>query len=221
MTITDRLLLFDLDGTIIYSKDAIFDAINLALVRYGYEPFTEDELINNLRVPLRDKYRIKIGGEDDPEFLMAAFRKEYLRTYRDTTYVHDGMLPVLEKVKEAGTPAAIVTLKEGKEAKQVVHEMGLSSFFTRIYGSQNPAYRVKPSPEHVLYAVREFGADIRKCALVGDMRGDIMSARAAGITAIGVAWCLRSPEQLVEAGADHVATEPGELERILGDLGYI
>ena len=57
--------------------------------------------------------------------------------------------------------------------------------------------------------------------MVGDMRGHMLSARGAGITAIGVAWCLRSPAQLVEAGADFVATEPEELERILEELGFI
>jgi len=53
------------------------------------------------------------------------------------------------------------------------------------------------------------------------MRGDMMSAKGAGVTAVGVAWCLRSPKQLEESGADHVATEPGELVEILGELGFL
>ncbi len=215
----DRLLLFDLDGTILYSKDAIFGAINLALLRFDLEPFSEDELIRHIRIPLEEKYRQRCGG--DPKPLMAAFREEYLRTYRETTYIHRGMLTILDRVHEAPNPAVLVTLKEGAEAEQVVREMGLEKYFQAVYGSQNPAYRTKPSPEHMLYALSEFGVEAEKCAMVGDMRGDMLSARGAGITAIGVAWCLRSPAQLVEAGADFVATEPEELERILEELGFI
>ena len=219
MTTTRKLLLFDLDGTIIYSKDAIFNAINAALVCYGHEPFSEDELLRNLRIPLEDKYRMKCGG--DPEPLMVKFRELYLETYLETTYIHDGMLPLLEKLEEKGTPMALITMKEGKEAEQVVREMGLERFFSAIFGSQNPNYSPKPSPEHVLYALEKLEAEPGNCALVGDMRGDMMSAKGAGVTAIGVAWCLRSPKQLVDSGADHVATEPGELVEILEKLGFL
>jgi len=219
MTTADKLLLFDLDGTILYSKDAIFNAINAALICFGHEPFSEDELLRNLRIPLEDKYRMKCGG--DPEPLMEKFRSEYLRTYRESTYIHEGMLPLLERLKKNGIRMAVITLKEGREAEQVVREMGLMKFFSAIFGSQNPDYRPKPSPEHVGFALRSLCVDPENCALVGDMRGDIMSAKGVGVTAIGVAWCLRSPEQLVKSGADHVATEPGELEEILEKLGFL
>jgi len=219
MTNTERLLLFDLDGTILYSKDAIFNAINAALEFYGYETFSEEELLRNLRIPLEEKYRERTNS--DPSPLMEKFREEYLRTYRETSYLHDGMLKLLERLKDNGVKMAIITLKEGNEAAQVVEEMGLGKYFSAIFGSQNPGYRPKPSPEHALFAIENFSIEKQKCALVGDMRGDILSAKSAGITAIGVAWCLRSPEQLYEAGADHVATEPDELEKILERLDYL
>ena len=219
MTGHEKLLLFDLDGTIIYSKNAIFRAINLALEFYGYEGFTEDELIRDLRIPLEEKYRMRTGR--DPRPFMEKFREEYLRIYRETTYIHEGMLPLLDKLREKGITCVIVTLKEGAEARQVVEEMGLGNFFAGIFGSQDPRYRTKPSPEHVRYAMGEFKVKAGDCALIGDMRGDIMSAKGAGLTAIGVAWCLRSPDQLIEAGADHVATTTGELEEILVGLGFL
>lgn len=219
MTSGEKLLLFDLDGTIIYSKDAIFRAINLALEFYGYEGFTEHELIRDLRIPLEEKYRMRTGRDAQP--FMEKFREEYLRIYRQTTYIHEGMLALLEKLRDKGITCVIVTLKEGEEARQVVGEMGLGVYFSGIFGSQDPRYRTKPSPEHVRYAIGEFGVDGENCALIGDMRGDIMSAKEAGLTAIGVAWCLRSPDQLIDAGADHVATTPGELEEILVELGFL
>jgi len=219
MVDTERLLLFDLDGTIIYSKDAIFNAINAALEFYGFEPFSEEELLRNLRIPLKEKYRTRTNA--DPRPLMEKFREIYLRTYRDTTYIHDGMIPLLKRLKDNGVKMAVITLKEGKEAAQVVEEMGLLKYFSAIFGSQNPEYRIKPSPEHACYAIDKYGIAKENCALVGDMRGDILSAKGAGITPIGVAWCLRNPKQLYEAGAEHVAREPGELEAILERLGFL
>ncbi len=219
MTDTKRLLLLDLDGTIIYSKDAIFNAINAALEFYGFEPFPEEELLRNLRIPLEEKYRMRTNA--DPTPIMEKFREEYLRTYRETTYIHDGMIPLLKRLKNNRVKMAVITLKEGKEAAQVVEEMGLKKYFSAIFGSQDPEYQIKPSPDHVNYAIDKYGIAKVNCALVGDMRGDILSAKGAGITAIGVAWCLRSPAQLYEAGADHVAREPGELEDILERLDFL
>lgn len=215
----NKLLLFDMDGTLIYSKDAIFQAINLSLEGEGFEPFTEEELIRDIRIPLSEKYRKRAGT--DPAFLMRRFREEYLRIFRESTYVHDGIVPVLRALKDEEIVCAIVTLKSGEEAEVVLDDTGLVQFFQGIFGSEVPHYRPKPSPEHVLFALAHFGVESENCAMVGDMRSDVVAAKRAGVTAIGVAWSLWSEEKLYGYGADHVAKDPEELERILRSKGFL
>jgi len=215
----DKLILFDLDGTIIYSKDAIFGAINTALEKEGYEPFREEELLVNICTPLEDKFRKRTGG--DPEPLMEIFREEYIRIFKDSTYVIPDMIPLLERIRKNGVPCALVTLKREREAQAVLAHMDLGKYFSRIFGGQVPDYSVKPSAEHMKFAMNEYNVEKHQCIMIGDMKSDMVGAKKAGCTAIGITWSLWSEEELYQYGADRVADSPGELGNILRELKFL
>ncbi len=214
-----KVILFDLDGTIIYSKDAIFEAINYPLKKRGHKEFTERELVQNIRIPLKEKYRNKTS--EDPEKFFSDFKNHYLKIYKNSTYIFPGMRELLEEVSNSNIDCAIVSLKTDMEVEEVLKGMSISLFFRGIFGSENEEYKPKPSPEHINYAIGRMGGSKKDCIVIGDMKGDIVSAKKAGCPAIGVSWSLRSRDELLSYGADDVADTPEDLRGILIKRGFL
>lgn len=211
-----RLIVFDLDGTLIDSRRDLVDAVNATLRQFNL-PQQHDEriasYIGNGAAKLVERALAADGA--DPSLApaaLAAFLDYYREHKLDNTLPYPGVLEQLHILRETmNTPMAVLTNKPVRASEQICEGLGLSPFFFRIYGG-NSFETKKPDPEGLLALMAEAGATAEQALMIGDSDVDIRTARAAGAWSIGCRFGL-SPhtiaamerEALVDAVVDHAA----------------
>lgn len=210
---------FDLDGTLADTFGDIAASVNLFLREEGFPPRSKEELLAAISFGRRDfiaralPYHVPSEQLDS---LVASYTQIYQLHYLDTTRPYAGMPELLEKLKDAGIVTAVVTNKAHPNAVKMIETIFPAGLFAGVWGlSRFPA---KPDPSIALEAAHKLGLSPEECVFIGDSELDILTARNAGMTSIGVSWGYRSETLLQEAGADSVAHSVEELEAlILGD----
>ena len=140
---------------------------------------------------------------------LADFRAFYGEHMMNRTHPYEGIVSVLETLKENGVTVGVLSNKYDSAAKALIeHYFGNLVHIT--YG-ERPNIPRKPDPTSVLQLLDELGGDKETTLYIGDSATDMQTAVNAGLTAIGVAWGFRSAEELRASGADALAYEPSDL----------
>ncbi|MGB8259004.1 MAG: HAD-IA family hydrolase [Terracidiphilus sp.] len=217
-----KLLVFDLDGTLIDSAQDLCNSVNATLAEFGH-PQLPDETVatfigNGAPVLLRRSFAAADGVEPDEEFLGRAylFFIAYYREHKlDTTYAYEGVLEALAALKELHDhpdgperQMAVLTNKPVRPARDICAALGMAPYFLNIYGGNSFATK-KPDPEGLRALMAEAGAEPHETVLIGDSRVDVETARNGGAWSIGCTFGL-SPESLVSCPPDILVDSPAE-----------
>lgn len=222
-----KLVLFDLDGTLLDTLQDLADATNAALAGYGLPalPAEDYRLLvgNGVRILMQRSFaassRLAVGGGDggperpDDAVLVADFNREYDARWNCRTRPYDGITDLLPRLRAAGLRLGILSNKPDAFTRMVVAHYFPDSGFERVTGMR-PDRPGKPDPTLALELCAHAGVRPEEAALVGDSSMDIQTALAAGMTPVGVLWGFRSAEELAGAGARRLARTPAAL----GDL---
>jgi phosphoglycolate phosphatase len=188
-----RLIVFDLDGTLIDSRKDLANSINAMLTEFNRQPLPEEIIAEYIGDGAGMLVRRALGDPDDEKFVESALNS-FLNHYRehklDFTYVYDGVFATLDALK-AGRQMAVLTNKPVRPAEAICDALGLSSYFFRIYGGNSFATK-KPDPEGLTTLIREAGVQPEETVMVGDSDVDILTARRAKTWAIGCRYGLSS-----------------------------
>lgn len=209
-----KAVLFDLDGTLIYSKGVIGKCINETLEHFGFEPFDKAELHKLIGMPLRKALSLKTS-EVMP--LMDYFRELYMTIYKEETRIYEGMASILSWLKDEGKKTGVVTLKATHVAEEVLKGLNISSYVDAVEGDDDMS-ELKPSPDQITKICKKLEIEPEQTVVIGDTTMDIIAGKNAGCRTIGVLWGAMSMDDLVEAGADFLARSPEELEGLLKKL---
>ena len=195
-------IIFDLDGTLLYTLEDLKDAVNYALRTLGYAEHDLDEMRryfgNGIRYALEQAE--PAAGEEDLDRLVALFKEYYGEHCMDRTRPYDGIMPLLAVLKGQGYRMAIVSNKVDEAVKELAKQF-FGEYVTVAIGNRADIRR-KPAPDSVLQAMKELGASKEESVYVGDSEVDLATARAAGIPCVTVLWGFREKEFLVEQGAE-------------------
>jgi HAD superfamily hydrolase (TIGR01509 family) len=215
-----RAAVFDLDGTLVDNMRFHGDAW-LALSRRLGSAATRHDFEQRWAGKKADEiFRMLLGRTPTPEE-SARLEDEKETSYRESYRPHvepvPGLLPFLDRLRAAGIRLAVATAAPEKNRDLVLGGLGLGSAFEVIAGPEAVA-RGKPAPDIYLGAARALGVDPRACLAFEDAVNGVLSARAAGMEAVGVLTSMGDAE-LRAAGArftirDYL-TLPPELERLL------
>ena len=160
--------------------------------------------------------RFSPPDQRSPEVL-AATLQEYLAAYaihkEDTTAPYPGIPQLLASLKEEGIQVGVFSNKDDGPAKAVV-EHYLPGLVHQVKGRVD-GVPPKPDPAGLRALMEELGADPAHTLFVGDSNVDIRTGRNGGLTTCGVLWGFRSREELIQAGADHLAASPEELGALI------
>ena len=143
------------------------------------------------------------------------FREYYLNHMRDMTAPYEGVIPLIEKLREKGIKTAVVSNK----LHQTVYELCQDYFpglIDEAIGVSVEAER-KPSPVNVYKALEKMGATADECIYIGDSEVDVQTSHNAGVKCIGVTWGFRDKEELVEAGAEIIFDNCDEILHFIVD----
>jgi phosphoglycolate phosphatase len=224
MAATGRLVIFDMDGTLIDSVALIAAAMDAAFAAVGRTPpgFEATRAIVGLSLPVAVD-RLDPGlGETGVAATVAAYKEAFvaLRAARGETAatpLFPGARTALDGLAAGGAMLGVATGKARRGLKPILDGHGLAHLFATTQTADDAPS--KPHPGMALNALRETGVAATRAALVGDTSYDMAMARAAGVAAVGVAWGCHAPDALREAGAQAVIEDFAELDAALARLG--
>ncbi|MGB0591122.1 MAG: HAD family hydrolase [Myxococcota bacterium] len=200
------LVVFDLDGTLVDSTQALLKAHDAAWASVGRARPSDKAILELIGLPLTH-IMATLGPEHDPEALSEAYSQAYVAASAEHERLFDGMAELLAKPFRA----AVATGKSQRGADRVVRHFGLEDRFEVVLGG-NSVPRPKPNPD-MLHAIME-KTGTKDLVMIGDTTFDLEMAHAAGVKAIGVSWGHHSVERLSPWAP--VVDTVDELERLLG-----
>jgi phosphoglycolate phosphatase len=218
-----KLLIFDLDGTLVDSRLDLANSVN-AMLRHYKKPELPNEVIGSYignGAPML--VRRSLGDPDDESFVQEAllYFMSYYREHKlDTTYVYDGIFHSLDAIVasrngNSAVKMAVLSNKPVVPSRGIVESLGLGKYFFQVYGG-NSFHTKKPDPAGVAALLEEAGARAEETAIIGDSDVDIITARNSGIYSVGVTYGL-APHTLEDAPPDVLVDHPRELGDVLGE----
>jgi phosphoglycolate phosphatase len=213
-----KLLLWDLDGTLVDSELDLAHAINAMLRHYERPELPVEVVASYIGDGAPMLVRRALGDPQDEGFVQTAM--EYFMLYYrehklDNTYVYPGVLETLKAIRQrSNLRMAVLTNKPIGPSRGICDGLGLTEFMTQIYGGNSfPAK--KPDPHGARVLLEEHGAKPTEAVIIGDSQNDVLTANNAGMYSIGVTYGL-SPESLKIHPPDVLIDYPGELLEVLG-----
>jgi phosphoglycolate phosphatase len=211
-----RLVMFDLDGTLVDSSVDITNALNYATGPYGFEEITPARTITMVGEGLT-RLMEKMAGKERaalmPE-LLDRFIRYYSDHLTDFTVPYEGVRDTLERLE--GYRKAVISNKRESLSRRLLEELDLLKYFDMVLGSDSAEER-KPSPKPLQKALVVFGVGKDEAVIVGDSNYDIEAGKAAGVHTVGVTYGFRGIESL--RAADRIISAISELVPLLAELG--
>ncbi len=214
-----RLVIFDLDGTLIDSVALIVDVLNGAFADAGMVAPDEKTMRSVSGIALREAMQILAPGatQEQAAVIVASYRTRYLASEGKREPMFDGAMAALDRLH--ADPETILAVATGKGYSGAVTLLTRHGVVERFNSIETPTHNLsKPDPQMIDTAIKKSGVSRKQVAMIGDTVHDMRMARRAGVKAIGVAWGYHEPVELREAGAEVVIERFDQLDAALDQL---
>lgn len=208
-------VLFDLDGTLVDTPQAIIDVTQATMAALGREPVPVQEIKNGIGLPLPQALALLLGTGPAGASEAVEIYRTLWRTHvtpRIPRLVYAGVRDGMRELRRLGLRLCVVTGKAQEGADATVDLAGLRDVMEVVLGYTSVP-RGKPAPDLALEAVRRLGVSPERAVVVGDSELDLQMAGAAGMRTVAVTYGAQSSEQL--QGATWFAHSFPEVVRIL------
>ena len=216
-----KLVIFDLDGTLVDTAPDLCAALNHALASVGrppVDPATVRHLVGHGARALIERGLALSGGGGEAVISQAMpdFLSYYAVHIADGSRAYEGAAQAMDRLAAAGVILAVCTNKPVALANQLIAAMGWSKRFAAVVGGDSLAVR-KPDAAHVEATARAAGSDLSDAIFVGDTSVDVGAARNAGIAVIVVGFGF-ADAAVLDLGADAVI---GHFEELIDTLAKL
>jgi phosphoglycolate phosphatase len=209
-----RLAVFDCDGTLVDGQADVLWAMERAFTRASLAPPDSNEVRRMVGLSLPVAVR-KLAPDltDEQARHVVEFYKSSFRARREEGLLneplYDGIAELLHALHDDGWSLAVATGKSDRGLAACLAGHGLTELFVSLQtADRHPS---KPHPAMLEAALFEAGANPREAVMIGDTTFDMQMARAANVSAIGVAWGYHTPAELSATGAHSVVGEVAQL----------
>ncbi len=194
-----KLVIFDLDGTLLDTIEDLGNAVNYLLERRGMPQYTIEQYRKMVGHGIRNLIRkafLPIELDDDAlEICVDEFKEYYLAHIDEHTRPFPGIVALLDDLYAKGIKLAVVSNKVQEGTERLIHEFFPEIGFVAIFGNR-VGYPLKPAPEIVASVLAKAGCAPADAVMVGDSNTDMQTAINGGIDGIAVSWGNRTREQL-------------------------
>jgi phosphoglycolate phosphatase len=221
-----KLVIFDLDGTLIDSRLDLVHSVNAALRHIGRTELPDDVIASYVGDGAPVLIQRALGaeqarGEVADEGLVRKGLEFFLSYYRahklDHTTVYAGVAEALAAIQNSAGQSqygsarklAVLSNKPVVPSKAIVEALGLGHFFSQVYGGNSFATK-KPDPEGARRLLEEHGVQPQQATIIGDSHVDVTTGRNAGMVTVGVTYGF-APHTLQNEPPDVLVDHPSEL----------
>ena len=209
-----KLVIFDLDGTLLNTIEDLGNAANYALSLNGYPthslasyPFFVGNGVRNLiRKALPDDMRT----DSIIESLLKDFKEYYNEHNTDCTKPYDGIEELLRNLQDNGVKIAVASNKYQQATEKIIAHYFGDIDFVAVYG-QREGVNVKPDPSVEFSILSDAKVPKSEVLYVGDSGVDMETARRACVDSVGVTWGFRSEKELNEYHADMIVNKASDI----------
>ena len=213
-----RLLIFDLDGTLVDSRQDLGNSVNAMLRHFGRHELPLEVIASYIGDGAPMLVRRALGDPKDEHFLHVAlqFFLDYYRKHKlDHTYVYEGVIEALRELCFTDTlprKMAVLSNKPVGPSRAIVDALGLGAFFVHVYGGNSFATK-KPDPLGARTLLQQTHTQPHEGMMIGDSSNDVLTGRNAGLWTCGVTYGF-APHTLSLAPPDVLIDSPGELMQL-------
>ena len=195
-----KLVLFDLDGTLLDTLDDLSEAVNYTLKQRNQPGHSRDEYMKMVGHGIRNLVKQALPEEkqaDDPliDTALADFKAYYTANIDVHTRPYPGMQTLVQRLNNAGVKLAVASNKFQEGAEYLIYKFFPGIPFVAVLGNR-PGFPLKPDPEIVDEVLRRSGVRPEDAVLIGDSPTDMRTAANGGIAAIAVTWGYRPMRNL-------------------------
>lgn len=208
-----RTVIFDLDGTLLDTLGDLAAAGNHALTAMGlptHEVNAYRFFVGNGVPKLIERILPEINrGEASQELALSLFRRYYAEHAMEHTHPYDGIVPLLQTLKESGVQLGVLSNKDDAFTQSII-----SHFFPQVMDAvlgRKEGAAPKPDPTSLQSMMAALGCSPQETLYVGDSNVDVLTAHNAGVECCGAVWGFRGQQELTSAGADALAFVPDDI----------
>lgn len=216
-----KLVIFDLDGTLLNTINDLGLSCNYALEKAGYKPHPLSAypyMVGNGVRKLIERAQPEASPRTVDE-MVGYFREHYDKHCCDTTEAYPGIYDLLRDLTEKGISLAVTSNKYQKAVQHIVRHFFPDIPFVELLG-QEEGRPIKPDPSIVFAVLAAHPTAKSDVLYVGDSAVDIETARRAGVENVGVTWGFSPVSHLRSAFADHIVSTPAEILSIAETDGH-
>ena len=213
-----KLLIFDLDGTLVDTLVTIQTAVNNTMKEYGFKQYTYDEMRtivgHGARKLIKDVCASESVNNDNEFFekVYSFYGDAYYAVHLDVEKPYDGILEALTKFKAAGYELAVLSNKPNEFVEGILNKIFPAGLFSHMQGQTE--LPIKPHPAAALAIAEKFSCKPEECAFIGDAETDVMTGKNAKMKSVAVTWGYRDRDLLESLAPDAIADTAEELEKI-------
>jgi phosphoglycolate phosphatase len=215
---TGKLVVWDVDGTLVDSRQTILEAVRTAFAGLSLPEPSYEAVRQIVGLSLSEGVRTLLPEASEAECgrVVDGYRAAFGARVNQPGHLeplYDGAAETLDRLRAAGWKIAMATGKSRRGAETIIRMHGWADLFESVHCSDDGPG--KPHPAMVLEAMKALAVGPERTIVVGDTAHDMRMARAAGAYAQGVSWGFHTAEEVLQGGADHIAHDFAELNRRL------
>ena len=213
-----KLVIFDLDGTLLNTIADLGNSVNYALEQMGYPTHSLSSvpfMVGNGVRRLIQRAQMD-ADEATVDKLLDYFRRHYDEHNCDMTEPYKGIPELLRNLNEQGVKIAVASNKYQSAVNKIIKHYFPDIPFVAVCG-QEENRPTKPDPSIIFHILNECPTQKKDVLMVGDSAVDMETAHRAGIECVGVTWGFRPVSELRKAYADHIASLPSDILKRLDD----
>ena len=212
-----KLVVFDLDGTLLDTLDDLTASTNSALKTHGFPSRTKEEVRSFIGDGIVKLLERSVGIENYPRIqeMVTDFRAYYKVHCKDETRPYAGVSALLQTLKDTGVQLAVLSNKVHAATKELIADY-FPNVFDMVMGENEAAgIKRKPCPVALLKIMETLGVSKEETAYVGDSEVDIQTAQNADVDCVSVTWGFKNEAFLQKHGAKRIARDMVSLQEAL------